>query len=265
MTRRVIAVVEARMGSTRLPGKALAEIAGRPMVAHVMERAAAVPGIDAVVLATTIDASDDALVAWARAAGWPTLRGSVDDVLDRVYGALAAHPADAVVRVTGDCPLLDPAVSGRVVAALLARAGEVVDYASNVHPPTYPDGLDTEICSAAALERAWAEARRASDREHVTAYLWRHPERFRLVNVAHREDLSAHRWTVDTPADLDFVREVYTALGDARIFGMAEVLDLLRARPALAALNAGQRRNEGYERSRRRDAASPPAAGRASA
>jgi spore coat polysaccharide biosynthesis protein SpsF (cytidylyltransferase family) len=158
------------------------------------------------------------------------------------------------VRLTGDCPLLDPAVSGLVVAEYLRRSG-AIDYASNVHPPTYPDGLDTEVISARALETAWTEARRPSDREHVTPYVWRQPGRFRLANVGHDRDLSALRWTVDDARDLALVRQVYSGLSpDGRsVFGMTEVLDLLRARPGLAGLNAGTRRNEGLERSERAD------------
>ena len=259
MTGRVMAIVQARLGSTRLPGKALLEIAGRPMLAHVLARAAAVPGVDQVVLATTASREDDALVELARAAGFACVRGSVEDVLDRFRSALGEHPGPAaVVRVTGDCPLLDPAVSGLVLGEYLRRAGEV-DYVSNVHPPTYPDGLDTEVFSPAALEAAWREARLGSDREHVTPYLWRRPERFRLANVARAEDLSALRWTVDDARDLDLVRAVYRALSPdgSRIFGMSEVLALLGARPELAALNAGTRRNEGFERSPRADLAAP--------
>jgi len=257
MTPRVLAVVQARQGSSRLPGKALMEIAGRPMVAHVVERIAATPGVDEVVLATTVDAADDALADFARAAGVACVRGSVDDVLDRFRTAVRAHPADAVVRVTADCPLLDPAVSGQVVAEYRRRGGGL-DYVSNVHPPTYPDGLDTEVFSRAALERAWREASPDSrrDREHVTPYLWeRRPERFRLANVRHGGDLSGLRWTVDDARDLAFVRAVYGALAPdgTRPFGMNDVLALLRSNPALVALNAGTRRNEGFERSRLAD------------
>ena len=133
-------------------------------------------------------------------------------MLDRFHAALAAHPADAVVRITADCPLLDPEVSGSVVGEYRRRAGEV-DYVSNVHEPTYPDGLDTEVVSVEALETAAREARLPSDREHVTPYVWRQPQRFRLANVEHDENLSAHRWTVDTEADLSFVRAVFNVLG----------------------------------------------------
>jgi spore coat polysaccharide biosynthesis protein SpsF (cytidylyltransferase family) len=268
---RVIAVVQARLGSKRLPGKALLDLAGRPMLEHILVRAAAVPGVDQVVLATTVSPEDGALAEVARAADVACVRGSVEDVLDRFRAALVAHPADAVVRITADCPLLDSEVSGRVVSEYRRRAGEL-DYASNVHPPTYPDGLDTEVIGASALERAWREASPGSDREHVTPYIWSRPEEFRLANVGGTADLSAHRWTVDDARDLAFVREVYRRLappgaappvlfemGEAPVapagkhpmpFGMDAVLDLLRACPEIAQINAGTRRNEGFEDSR---------------
>ncbi len=253
MSVRVLAVVQARLGSTRLPGKALREIAGRPMLAHVTERVRAIRGVDDVVLATTVKAEDDPLADFARAAGLACVRGSAEDVLDRFKQAVAEHPADAVLRATADCPLLDPGVTGRVLGEYLERRDRV-DYASNVQPPTFPDGLDTEVFSAEALERAWREARRPSEREHVTIYIREHPERFRLFNVAHAEDLSAHRWTVDTEADLKFVRDVFAALAEhGGLFGMTEVLALLDQRPELVWLNAGIRRNEGLELSRARE------------
>ena len=256
MAPRVLAVVQARLGSTRLPGKALLTIAGRPMLSHVLARARAVPGVDRTVLATTASSEDEALVQLAQGEGVPSVRGSVEDVLDRFHSALRAHPADAIVRVTADCPLLDPEVSGLVVRDYLAHRDEA-DYVSNIEPPTYPDGLDTEVVSAAALERAWREARLPSDREHVTTYMRDKRNGYRVRNVVHGEDLSAHRWTVDEPRDLEFVRAVYAELAPdgRRIFGMREVLDLLQRRPELSMLNAGIARNEGLLRSRRRDLA----------
>ncbi len=253
MAERVVAVIQARLGSTRLPGKTLADIAGKPMLARVIERARAIAGLDGIVLATTDKPGDDRLVAFAREAGLPCVRGSESDVLDRFHVALAAYPADVVVRVTPDCPLLDPEVSGRVLAEF-RRLQSRADYVSNIHPPTYPDGLDTEVFSRAALETAWKDARLASDREHVTPFIWRQAWRFRLANVANATDLSAQRWTVDTAGDLEFVRAVYAELG-ARPFGMAEVLRLLEAKPALLALNAGQKRNDGLAKSLATDAA----------
>jgi spore coat polysaccharide biosynthesis protein SpsF len=252
---RVLAIVQARRGSTRLPDKALKSIAGRPMLAHVLARAMAIPGIDQVVLATTVNSHDEELVDIARTAGVASVRGSVEKVLDRFLVALRTYPADAVVRIGGDCPLLDPLVSGRVVERFVRASGRF-DYVSNVHPPTYPDGLDTEVMSAAALEAAGREAQLPSEREHVTPYIWERPERFPSDNERNEgDDLSALRWTVDGPRDLEFVRAMYEALSSdgTRIFGMAEVLDLLRIRPELSSVNAGTRRNEGFERSRRAD------------
>jgi spore coat polysaccharide biosynthesis protein SpsF len=256
MVAQVLAVVQARLRSTRLPGKALMTIAGRPMLAHVLARALAVPGVTETVLATTVSPEDDALVEVARTEGVASVRGSVEDVLDRFHAALRARPAAAIVRVTADCPLLDPAVSGAVVQDYLAHR-EDADYVSNIEPPTFPDGLDTEIVSGAALERAWREARLPSDREHVTTYIRDKTHGFRLRNIVHGQDLSAHRWTVDEPRDLEFVRAVYAELApDGRcIFGMREVLDLLRRRPELSTLNTGIARDEGLLRSRRLDLA----------
>lgn len=247
---RVLAVIQARLGSIRLPGKTLADIGGRPMLAHVVERAAGIPGVDGVVLATTVHPRDDRLAEWAGEASLPCVRGSEEDVLDRFHDVLERHAADAIVRVTPDCPFLDPEVSARVVAAWRRDPG-AIDYASNVHPPTFPDGLDTEVIARGALVAAWREARQPSDREHVTPFVWRQPERFRQAAVCGDRDLSQLRWTVDTAADLDFARAVWARLAPSgrERFGMREVLALLAREPALAELNAGQRRNEGYERS----------------
>ncbi len=236
---RVTAVVQARMGSSRFPGKVLADLAGRPLLVHVIARAMATPGVDELVVATTTAAADDVLAALCRRIGVPVFRGSEPDVLDRFTQAARRHAPDAVMRVTADCPMLDPLVSGLVVARF--REGDV-DYASNVHPRTFPDGLDAEVFAVAALERAWREARLPAEREHVTPYLWSHPEMFRCANVAYGEDLSAHRWTVDEPRDLELVRALFRRLseGGTPFFGMAEVLTLLEREPHLATPLAGR-------------------------
>jgi spore coat polysaccharide biosynthesis protein SpsF (cytidylyltransferase family) len=248
-----VAIVQARLGSSRFPGKALLDIAGRPMVAHVVDRALAIDGVHGVVLATTVDPADDALADFARRHDIPCTRGSEDDVLDRFNQAVSEHSADVIVRVTADCPLLDPRVSGLVLAEYLCHAGDV-DYVSNVHPPTYPDGLDTEVLSREALGRAWRDADRASDREHVTSYIWRNAGSFRIANVATEPSRAHMRWTVDEHADLEFVRAVYARLDAGSLFGMDEILTLLSAEPELARINAGLDRNEGYARSLRADA-----------
>ena len=205
---RVLAIVQARMGSTRLPGKALLPLAGRPMLAHVLTRAKAIPGVDQVVLATTTRAEDDPLIALADSLEVPWLRGPSDDVLGRFLLALDAHPAEIVVRITGDCPLLDPAVSGLVLAEYLRleAEGQPVAYCSNCHPRTWPDGLDTEVVSAAALRRAGRDATAPADREHVTTYIAERPCLFTAHNVSKAgRNMSGIRWTVDTEADLDRV------------------------------------------------------------
>ena len=249
----IAAVVQARMGSTRLPGKTLADVGGEPMLARLVARARRVSGVEQVIVATTEQPADQAILWFAADHGLPAYAGSEDDVLDRFYQTARRYDVSTIVRLTPDCPLLDPAVSGRVLARFLEGRG-AVDYASNTHPPTFPDGLDTEIVSFDALERAWREASEPSEREHVTSYIWKHPELFRLVNVAHDPDLSALRWTVDEAADLEFARAVYRHLaGASDAFGMDDVLELLRRHPEIESINRGTERNEGYAKSLRAD------------
>lgn len=232
-----VAIIQARVGSTRLPAKVLADIAGQPMLARVVERAARIPGIDDVVVATSRLAADDAIAEMCGARGWRCTRGSEDDVLLRYVEAASEVGAAVIVRVTSDCPLLDPEVGGRVVAVLTTRLGEL-DYVSNTLRRTFPRGLDVEAVSREALERAHREARDPASREHVTRYIYQHPDVFRIEQVVDVEDRSALRWTVDTEADLALVREIYAALGD-RPFRYAEVLALCDARPELTRINAG--------------------------
>lgn len=243
---RTVAIIQARMGSTRLPGKVLADIGGRPMLWHVVGRLRRSRGIDAVAVATSTGPADDPIAAFCRDAEVSCVRGSEQDVLDRYRQAARELDAATVVRITADCPLLDPAVVDRVVAAF--AAGEY-DYACNVLRPTYPDGLDVEVFSRTALERAWREANRPAEREHVTVYL-RASGRFRVApNVACEPDLSGQslRWTVDSAADLAFVRAVYAALGaNGAPFGLPEVLRLLEEHPEMSEINAEAVRNEGY-------------------
>jgi spore coat polysaccharide biosynthesis protein SpsF len=245
-------ILQARMGSTRLPGKVMADLSGKPLLARVIERAQAIRGIDQVVVATTIAERDRPLLDLARRYGAEAFAGSEDDVLDRYYQAAQAFGAEVLVRLTADCPLLDPAVSERVLARF--RQGDV-DYACNTLPPTFPDGLDTEVFSFAILERAWQEAKLTSEREHVTPYIWKNPAKFRQANVLNEVDLSSLRWTVDEPQDLRFVRAVYARLHHegASLFGMADILTLLEREPGLDNINTGFVRNEGYAKSLRED------------
>jgi glutamate-1-semialdehyde aminotransferase/spore coat polysaccharide biosynthesis protein SpsF (cytidylyltransferase family) len=242
----IVAVIQARMGSTRLPGKSLADLCGQPMLWHVVRRTQAAKLLQKVVVATSGQPSDDQIAAFCEHAGIPCFRGSEDDVLDRFYRAAQAHSADTVVRVTADCPLIDPAVIDRVVARF--QHGDC-DYVSNTLRYTYPDGLDTEVFSFSALERAWREARKPAEREHVTPYL--RSGKFRSANVESDAPVAPaqHRWAVDHPSDLDFVRKIYRAFSRNGHFGLREVLKLLAERPDLAAIQAETISNEGYYRS----------------
>jgi spore coat polysaccharide biosynthesis protein SpsF len=230
---RVVVVVQARMGSTRLPGKVLMDLAGRPMAGHVLARAGRIPGVAEVVLATSLNREDDALAA-CFAGTYRVHRGSAEDVLARFAGAARAARAEAVVRITADCPMLCPAVSGRVVARLLAGG---CDYVSNVVRRTYPRGLDTECLTMAALERAEREATAQRDREHVTTFVWGQPALFRIAGVEDAADHSDWRWTVDTAPDLELARKLHASLPAG--FDYPELVALLARRPELAAINAG--------------------------
>lgn len=247
----IIAIVQARMGSTRLPGKMMLDLAGTPVIAHVIRRVRAARLVHGVWLATTVNAEDDVLADWAKNEKVPCYRGSVDDVLDRYYETAKLAGAETIVRVTGDCPLIDPEVIAGVVRAFQEHR---VDYCSDVDPPTYPDGYDVEVFSFAALERAWREAKLKSEREHVTPYIRNHRELFTAKNVAHTPDLSSYRLTLDTSEDLVLIRNVAEACGKANTCGLDAVLGILTAHPDWQRINAKNRRNEGYQKSLKKDA-----------
>lgn len=234
----VTAIVQARMTSTRFPGKVLADLAGRPMILQQLARLESATSITSIVVATSVDPSDDELAKAVADAGYTVVRGSLDDVLSRFVTAMDAHPSDIVVRITADCPMLMPEVVDEVVARY--RAVDA-DYVSNTLEPTFPDGVDVEVVRAAVLRDVSSFADDAAEREHVTLGVYRRADRFRVENVARDVDLSDLRWTVDTPADLEFVREVYARLGHG--FTMGEVLDLLAAEPGLSRTQADGRRN----------------------
>jgi spore coat polysaccharide biosynthesis protein SpsF len=236
--RRPVAVVQARMGSTRLPGKVLADLAGRPLLLRVVERARRARLLEEVVVATSDLPADDAIAELCAREGVPCFRGSEADVLDRYHGAAHAFDADPVVRLTADCPLLDPAL---VDLVLERYAGGSEDYvalaagAAGLRLACYPSGFNVECCSRAALERASREATAPSDREHVTPYLWR-SGRFRTALLPAERDLAHLHCSVDTSEDLELVRAVWVELG--RELGLAGVLELFARRPELPASNA---------------------------
>lgn len=237
---RVVAIVQARMESSRLPGKILADIHGEPMLLRVVRRLERAQTVDQVVVATTTSPADDPVEALCRAEGLAWFRGDPVDVLDRLHTAAKMHKADVVVRITGDCPVIDPDVVDQTVQAFL-KSDPPVDLALNrfVDDRTFPIGLDTEVCSIAALDSAWQRADKAYEREHVMPYLYDPPGRFRVLHVRNDEDLGDYRWTVDTPEDLAFIRAVFDHFAPNAAFGWRDILDLVRTRPDIAALNAG--------------------------
>jgi spore coat polysaccharide biosynthesis protein SpsF len=233
-----VTVVQARTTSTRLPGKALAPVLDRPVLALQLERVMAADLAGTVVVATTTEDADAPIVTVAEELGVPWVRGSRDDLLDRHLLAARQHEAEAVVKIPSDCPLIDPAVVDLVIETFLEGDW---DYVSNLHPATWPDGHDTEVMTMAALEVAGAEAVRDFEREHTTPFIWERPDRFALHNVAWpggRDFSMSHRWTLDYPEDLEFVRAVYTALGHDPAWGVDEVLALLDDHPEIGAINA---------------------------
>lgn len=210
---RVLAIIQARMGSTRLPGKSLMPLGGRSVLANVVARVRLAAQVDETVVATTTLPEDDAIEAEARRLGVPVFRGADEDVLGRYYHAAAAFHGDVIVRITADCPLIDPAVIDRVIMRF-GPGTDHCDYASNTLQRSYPVGLDVEVFSLAALAAAYDEACTAYEREHVTVFLYQNPDRFRLASVEAPVDTSSHRWTLDTPADLDALT---TIVAKARI------------------------------------------------
>jgi spore coat polysaccharide biosynthesis protein SpsF len=233
------------MSSQRFPGKVLAALPTADddtltVVDWTVQRVRAAPGISSVVLATSTDVTDDPLVAHCEERGIATYRGSLDDVLDRCYQAAAAHGADVVVRITADCPLADPGVVAEVVRAHLERGAEFT--ANRLPPPAprrYPIGLDVEVAEMSALHRAWREATRPHEREHVMPYLYESPGRFRTAAVECPVDAGTVRWTVDTPADLQAVQALVTAAGATLATSWRALLDVWNAHPEFARLNAG--------------------------
>lgn len=230
-----VAIIQARMGSSRLPGKVLRPFVGKSALAHCVERTRRCTAIDEVTVATTTAPGDDVLVDTCRAHGWQVARGPEDDVLGRYFPIAVAAGATEVVRITSDCPLIDPAVVGELIARF-RDAG--ADYGSTSLPrPTFPIGISAEVMTMAALECAFREDTNPAWREHVTPYLYRHPERFRLVGHGCDADHSHHRWTLDTPEDAALIERLFAELGDTP-FTWRDALAVAEAHPAWAHLNA---------------------------
>ena len=254
MKPRVVAIIQGRMSSSRLPGKILADIDGQPMLQRVFIRTSRAATLDEVIFATTTDASDDPVAEYCDFSGIPFTRGSLYDVLDRYYQAAKSAKADVVVRITADCPVIDPDLIDDVVNTLL---DDEYDFVCNRLPPpwtrTYPIGLDVEACTFKVLEKAWQEAREPQHREHAMPYFYEgvqlsavsrqlsegtSPRGFRIALLHHTTDFGDYRWTVDTPEDLEFMQEVYSRFNGRDDFSWKEVLDLVHDNPELAKINA---------------------------
>lgn len=239
---KIAAIIQARMSSSRLPGKVLKEISGKPMLQHVVERVRRSQMVDEVLVATTVEPSDAPLADYCQQNGIAVFRGPLQDVLDRFYQAAKSCRADVVVRITADCPVIDPQLIDDLVRQFLAAQ---VDFAANRLPPpwkrTYPIGLDTEVCTFSALERAWNEADQPYQREHVMPYLYEQEGRFEILVANYASDLGSQRWTVDTPEDLELIRRVFEAFGGRNDFGWMDVWKLVAEHPELSEINAGVR------------------------
>jgi spore coat polysaccharide biosynthesis protein SpsF len=232
---RVVAIIQARMGSTRLPGKVLKDLGGKTVLARVVNRTRRATLLDEVVVATSVLPADDVIARECEHLKVACFRGDEADVLDRYYRAAQKFAADAVVRITADCPLIDPEL---IDAAIRSRLDQKADYASNSLVRTYPPGLDVEVFTADALARTWSAAKEDYQRTHVTPYFYQNPELFKVISIAGEVDHSKYRWTLDTAEDLELLRAIYKHFGNRDTIRWIEVLDLMEAQPELAALNS---------------------------
>ena len=238
---KIVAIVQARMGSTRLPNKVMKPIQGIPMIELLLSRLSRAKEVDQIIVATSVDERNQPLAEHVRKLGFACEQGSENDVLDRYVQAASKHQADTIVRITGDCPLVD----SDLVDDCIRRFNQLsVDYLCNNYPPSYPDGLDIEVCSFKVLEQASREANSQFDREHVTPYL-RRPNRFKTATVKHSQDLSAMRWTVDEPVDFELISQVFRHFHPRTDFTWVEVLNLQLQQPNLFNINQHIIRNEG--------------------
>lgn len=231
-------IVQARMTSTRLPGKVLLPVLGKPLLAYQIERLRRVRGADEIIIATTTNETDQPIMDLCQRLGVKVFRGSEEDVLSRYFGAAQANDIDIVVRVTSDCPVIDPTVIDDVIHKYQEHLADC-DYVSNTLERTFPRGMDTEVFSFELLKKVHVEAKLPHEREHVTPYIYQNPQRFRLLNLAFHRDESRHRWTVDTPEDFELVRRILEALYPKnQAFGLEDVLAVMEAHPDWFELNA---------------------------
>lgn len=249
---RVVAIIQARMSSSRLPGKVLLPLGGQPNLLWMVHRVRRASRIDDLMIATTDDASDDPLAEFCAEYEVESYRGDMHDVLDRYAQAARISRADVIVRLTGDCPFIDPDLLDGNIATFLGHQPPL-DFAANRLPGdrTIPIGLDTEICTRAALERAWVEAAQPHQREHVMPYLYEEPGRFNTLHIQHEPDYGQYRWTLDTVEDYELLKAIAAYFPDDR-FSWLDVVQLMKDHPELAAINAGVQHRSHYDVDQRR-------------
>lgn len=250
----IVVIIQARMGSTRLPGKVMEDISGKPMIWHVIDRIKKSEKIDFIVLATTNKDEDKIIVKLAQKTGVKIFMGDEKDVLNRYYSAAKKYSADIVVRVSGDCPLIDPQIIDKMVSYYLENKNRF-DYIGMGENNPCPHGLDNEVFSFESLEKAWIEAELPSEREHVTPYIWKNKEKFSIGScLTSKKDYSNLRWVVDEKSDLKFVREIYRYLyQEGSFFTTKDILKLLESKHELLKINEGIIKQEGYYKSLEED------------
>lgn len=245
-------VIQARMSSSRLPGKVMMPLAGRPVLETIVDRLTRVKKASQIIVATSEEIADDVIAAFCQRAEISCYRGSLNNVLDRFHSAALYYNLENVIRVTADCPLIDPKIVDELIDLHMIENN---DYTSNVLEPSFPDGLDAEIFKFGALAKAHAQAKLPSDLEHVTKYIYSNPAIFKLGCLRSKQDFSHVRWTLDEPEDFVVIKEIYQVLSDiyGDDFGLEETMDFWRARPDLRAVNSRFVRNEGLARSLLKD------------
>jgi spore coat polysaccharide biosynthesis protein SpsF (cytidylyltransferase family) len=247
----IAAIIQARTGSTRFKNKTFAELEGKPLLWHIINRIKKAKHIQDIIIATTTNKEDGKIEDFAKENNIKIYRGSENNVLDRFYQAAKKFNVNIIVRITADDPFKDPKVIDKAIEIFLK---ENYDYVSNTVKPTYPEGIDVEVFSFSSLKKAWNDAEKISEKEHVTPYIWKNPNIFKTYNFEYKEDLSNLRWTIDYKEDYEFAKEVYKRLYKKdKIFYMEEILELLKKEPELSKINQDIVRNEGYQKSLEED------------
>ncbi|NQT66900.1 MAG: glycosyltransferase family protein [Actinobacteria bacterium] len=248
---KILGIIQARMSSTRLPGKVLLDLEGKCVLEHVINRVNSAKMIDDVIVATTIKKEDLQILKICNSIGIKVFCGSEENVLDRYYQAAKLFNPEHIVRITSDCPMIDPKVIDKVINLHLK---EKADYTTNVITETFPDGEDVEIFTFETLNKAWRNAKLLSEREHVTPYIKKHPKIFKIRNLENDKNLSNKRWTLDNPEDYEFIKVIYKNLYvKNHLFGVEEILDFLNRNPDVERINEHIKRNEGYLKSLKND------------